>query len=90
MSCGVGHGRCSDLGTSICGRCDPKIQKKGGGLQAVAVVQAGSYSSNLTPGLGTSICCGCGPKRTKDKKKKRKEKKEKYMQIFHLLIIYGQ
>ena len=28
---------------------------------AVAVVQAGSYRSDLTPSLGTSICFGCGP-----------------------------
>ena len=35
----------------------------------VAVVQAGSYSSDSTPSLGTSICHGCGPK---------KERKEKF------------
>ena len=28
---------------------------------AVAVVQATSYISDLTPSLGTAICCGCGP-----------------------------
>ena len=27
------------------------------------------YSSDLTPTLGTSICCRCGPKNTKKKKK---------------------
>ena len=32
---------------------------------AVAVVQAGSCSSNLTPSLGTSICLMCGPKKKK-------------------------
>ena len=32
---------------------------------AVAMVQAGSYSSNQTPSLGTSICCRCSPKQTK-------------------------
>ena len=32
----------------------------------MAVAQASSYSSNLTPKLGTSIC---GPKKTKKKKK---------------------
>ena len=37
---------------------------------AVAVVWAGSYSSDLTPSLGTSICRECGPKKTKKKKKK--------------------
>ena len=28
---------------------------------------ASGYSSNLTPSLGTSICCGCGPKKTNKK-----------------------
>ena len=32
---------------------------------AVAVVQTGSCSSDLTPGLGTSICHTCGPKKKK-------------------------
>ena len=32
---------------------------------AVAVAQAGGYSSDWTPGLGTSISLGCGPKKTK-------------------------
>ena len=27
---------------------------------AVAVVQAGSCSSNMTPSLGTATCCTCG------------------------------
>ena len=36
---------------------------------AVAVVQASSYSTNSTPSLGTSICLGFGPKKTKKKKK---------------------
>ena len=31
----------------------------------VAVAVAGSCSSNLTPGLGTSICYGCGSKKKK-------------------------
>ena len=35
---------------------------------AVAVVQAGRGSSNSTPSLGTSICCGFGPKKTKRNK----------------------
>ena len=35
---------------------------------AVAVAQAGGYSSDLTPSLGTSVCRGCGPKKTKAKK----------------------
>ena len=39
-----------------------------GSLIAVAV--AGSYSSNWTPSLGTSICHRCSPKKAKKKKKK--------------------
>ena len=38
---------------------------------AVAVAQAGSYSSDLTPSLGTYICYGCGPKKQKKKKMKK-------------------
>ena len=34
---------------------------------AVALAWAGSYSSDSTPSLGTTICQGCGPKRTKTK-----------------------
>ena len=42
---------------------------------AVAVVEAGSCSFDLTPNLGTSICRGGGPKKAKKKKKKKKKKK---------------
>ena len=38
---------------------------------AVAVVKAGSYSSDQTPSLGTSICFGCSLKKTKRPKKKK-------------------
>ena len=41
---------------------------------AVAVVYAGSYSSDSTPSLGTSICCGCT---TKERKKGRKKERKK-------------
>ena len=34
----------------------------------MAVVKAGSYRSDSTPGLGNSICRGCNPKKTKDKR----------------------
>ena len=39
-------------------------------LVAVAVAEASGYSSDSTPSLGTSICSGCGPRKTKKKKKK--------------------
>ena len=42
-----------------------------GSLVAVAVAQAGSYSSDSTPSLGTSICHMCGPKKQKQKNKGR-------------------
>ena len=38
-----------------------------GSSVATAVAQARSYSSNSTTSLGTSICCGCDPKKTKKK-----------------------
>ena len=38
---------------------------------AVAMVEAGSCSSNLTPSLGTFICHRGGPKKQKKKKKKK-------------------
>ena len=40
----------------------------------VAVAVMGSYSSYSTPSLGTSICCGSGPKKTKRKRKKKRER----------------
>ena len=40
---------------------------------AVAVVEAGSCSSDSTPGLGTSMCCRWGPKKQKKNKRKKKE-----------------
>ena len=48
---------------------------------AVAVAKAGGYSSDSTPSLVTSICCGRGPKKT-TKKKKKKKKKEVKVQLF--------
>ena len=38
---------------------------------AVAVVPTGSCSSDWTPRLGTSMCCGCGPKKTKEEKERK-------------------
>ena len=42
-----------------------RLQMWLGSWVAMAVVQASSYSSNLTPSLGTSICRRCGPKKEK-------------------------
>ena len=46
-----------------------RLQTLLGSHVALAVVQAGSCTSNLTPSLRTSICRGCDPKKTKKKKK---------------------
>ena len=47
------------------------LETRLGSLVAVAVAWAGSCSSDLTPSLGTSICCQCGPKKKKKKKAKK-------------------
>ena len=39
-------------------------QKRLGSHVAVAVVQAVRCSSDLSPSLGNSICCGCSPNKT--------------------------
>ena len=47
-----------------------------GSWVAVAVVEDSSYTSDSTPSLGTSICCGCDSKKqTKRKKNNRKMSK---------------
>ena len=46
-------------------------QMRLGSHVGVAVVEAGSYSSDWIPSLGTSICRECGPKRDKKTKKKK-------------------
>ena len=45
--------------------CRSQVQLRSG--FAVAVDVAGSCSSDWTPSLGTSICQGCGPKKTRKK-----------------------
>jgi len=49
---------------------------------AVVVVKAGSYSSNLTPGLGSSICRKRGPKKQINNYIHKKEKKVDFIQRF--------
>ena len=46
-----------------------------GSCVAVAVLEAGSYSSDSTPSLGTYICRGHGPKKPPPPKKKKERKK---------------
>ena len=56
---GLGIRRCRELGC--------RLQTRLGSGVAVAVVQASGYSSDWTPSLRTSLCCGCSPKKTKKK-----------------------
>ena len=56
--CSVGYGVAVSCGVGC---------RHGSGV-AVAMVQAGSYSSDLTPSLGTYICHRCGLKKKKKKK----------------------
>ena len=53
------------LGIQCCSElwCRSQTQLRSG--VAVAVAVAGSCSSNVTPSLGTSICCGCSAKKEK-------------------------
>ena len=39
------------------------------------VAVASDYSSDSTPSLGTSICHGCSPKKTKRRRRRRKRRK---------------
>ena len=57
---------------------------------AVAVVKAGSYSSDSTPSLGTSICCECGPKKTKNKNRREKEREKTviFFVPFNLNVLF--
>ena len=52
-----------------------RSQTRLGSHNAVAVVQASSYRSDLTPSLGISICRGCSPKKTKKEKKKKRKRR---------------
>ena len=58
-------------------QCCPELwcrsQMQHGSGIAVAGAQAGSYSSDMTLNLGTSICRKCSPKKTKRKRKRKKK-----------------
>ena len=54
---------------------------------AMAVAQAGSYSSDSAPSLGTSICRGCGTKKRPKKKKTHVFKYSVCSMHFPLVVI---
>ena len=53
----------------------------------MAVVQAGSCSSNMTPSLGTSTCCTCGSLIRK-KKKKTQKNNSKFLKILKWFLNF--
>ena len=59
----------SGLRIQFCSELRYMLQMQLGSCVAVAVVEAGSCSSDSAPSLGASTCCGYGPK----KKKKKEE-----------------
>ena len=66
----------SGLRIQCCSELRCRLQMRLESHIAVAVVQASGYSSDLTPGLGTSICPWRSPRKwQKDKKKKKKPKR---------------
>ena len=50
-----------------------RLQMRLGSCIAVAVAQDGSYSSDQTSSLGTSVCHKCSPKKIKDQKNREKK-----------------
>ena len=54
-----------DNGGSIPGLAQCRSQMRLRSHVAVAVAQAGGYSSDSTPSLGTSICCRSNPRKGK-------------------------
>ena len=73
----------SGLGIRWCCELWCRSQMQLGSHIAVAVVQASSYGSNLTPHLETSICSRCGPKEGKTNKQNQPSpfKRSKYGEI---------
>ena len=56
----------------------PVVSSQGSKLRpGSAEMPPSSCSCDLTPSLGTSICCRCSPKKPKKKKKKKKKRKMK-------------
>ena len=69
----------SGLRISLCRKlwCRSRTRLRSCVAGAGAVAVAGSYSSDSTPSLGTSICPGCSPKKTKRRRKKKSTNKRK-------------
>ena len=70
----------SGLGIQHCRGLQPPLRS----CVDVAVMQAGSCSSNSTSSLGISICLECGPKKT------TKQNNERDYYFKYILIIYWE
>ena len=57
-----------------CVSCGVGCRRGSDPASRIAVVQAGGYSSDYIPSLGSSICYGRGPRNGKKTKKKKKKK----------------
>jgi len=55
---------------------------------AVAVVKAGSYSSDLIPSLVTSICRGFSPKKKRKEGRKGGRKRKKEKKVYSFLLSF--
>ena len=65
--------------------CRSQMQLRSG--IALALAQASSYSSYWTPSLGTSICSGHGPEKTKDQKKKNHFSRKASLKYQFLVLL---
>ena len=68
--------------------CGSQTQLRSHVAVAEAVAVASSYSSDATPGLGTSICCRYSPKKQKEKKEGRKEGRSVHEIIYKIYSGY--
>ena len=73
-----------DWGSSVALSCNVGRRHGSDSAFLVAVLSAGSHSSNSSPSMGTSIYCRCNPK--KDKKRKEKRKGKKSLLISNLIL----
>ena len=56
----------------------------------MALAQAGGYSSDSTPSLGTSICRGSGPRNSNNNNNNKKDKKKKKITIIFGVPVVAQ
>ena len=64
-----------------------RLQMQLGSRVAVALVKAGSYSSNQTPSLGTSIWCRSGPRKGKKAKRQKKKKEVHGLLLWFISVL---